>query len=454
MPSSKFKEKKLIRLLEQDRFEEIRKKYSKIDPADLADILEDLDNEDVEKIFSILDNDYASDVIVEMEPNEVEDVIEMLPPKKLAEMMNEMAPDDAADFFNELKEDEKEEVSKYLTEEQQHQLNELLDYEEDSAGGLMTSEFCALVSNKTVQEAINLIAATDFSDPVSTIFVVDNDNHLIGSINISELLAKSRNEKLENVIERDPVCSTVDQDQEEVAQKFLKYDLYAMPVVDENNRLVGRITVDDVMDVIHDEANEDMAHMAGAPDIERNELSPFRIVKLRLPWLMITMCTGMIVSIIIQKMTGVTNIEALAAFVPVIMAMGGNTGMQSSAVTIRSIALGEIEFNQLISVFGRELTVGIIMGLSCGIFAMFVVWANISFFHASLTQPPIKLAVIVSCSMCIAMAFAAFTGTMMPIILHRFDIDPAVASGPFVTTGNDLSATLIYFLICYVLLKM
>ena len=161
----------------------------------------------------------------------------------------------------------------------------------------------------------------------------------------------------------------------------------------------------------------------------------------------------MVISVIIQKLIGFTKVEGMAAFVPMIMAMGGNTGMQASAVTIRSIALGEIEFSKLFSVFSREAIVGIMMGIACGLLTAFIVWINVRFFDADISRPPLKLAFVVAISMCTAMTFAALTGTALPIFLSRFNIDPALASGPFVTTGNDLSACLIYFSMCIVLLN-
>lgn len=449
----KITEKRLKRLLEEGRSEELRKLLFNTDPADLADAIEELESEDVEKIFSVMDNEFASEVIVEMEPNDVDEVVDILSPAKIAELMTEMAPDDAVDFYQDLEEDEKADVLKHLKSEDRLALAGLLDYDEDTAGGLMTPELCSVPATATVQQAINAIVGTRFADPVNYIFAVGDDNLLIGGISVSELLTKRRDETLGDVANKDLIVGVIDEDQEEVARKFRKYDLIVMPVVDENKRLVGRITVDDVMDVFHEEASEDMAHLSGAPDIESNEDSPLRIARLRLPWLMITMFTGMAISVIIQNIVGLTEVEALAAFVPVIMAMGGSTGMQASAVTIRSIALGQIEFEKLLSVFGREILVGSIMGITCGVLAGFAVWLNLHYFGGDITHSIVKLAVIVSISMTCAMAFAALGGTIMPIVLHRFDIDPALASGPFVTTGNDLAATSIYFVICLALLK-
>lgn len=454
MPQAVLHKEELEKLLESRNSEELKKKLAHTDPADVADLLEELDTDDMEKVFSILDDEIASEVIVEMEQGDVDDVVEKLSPEKLAAIIAEMAPDDAVDFFSDLDRDEQKEVWKLLDKEDRQKIRSLLDYEEDSAGGIMTPELCAVVSSATVQQAFNALAETDFSDPISMIFVVDEDQRLLGAISISHLITKPKNALMKEVAEPCPVVAMVDEDQENIANNFRKYDLYVMPVVDENNKLVGRITADDVMDVMHEEANEDFARMAGAPDIEHNEDSPFRIVKLRLPWLMITLFTGIIISAIVQKIIGLKNAENLAAFVPVILAMGGNTGMQASAVTVRSIALGEIGFGKLFMVMMREVLVGFIMGAVCGFFVAVMVFSSLHFFPAEQTQPALKLSFIIGISMCVAMTFAAVTGSVMPIFLNQLRIDPAVASGPFVTTGNDLSASLIYFFMCYILLSI
>jgi magnesium transporter len=390
-----------------------------------------------------------------MEAGEVEDVIDSLSPDRLAGMIREMAPDDAADFFNDLDQKEQDEVLPYLNNKERAELKELTDYEEDTAGGLMTPEVCAVSSSVTVQQAINALAKADFSDPVTMIFVVDAQHHLVGSIHISELISKPGKALIKDVVNKDIEVARVDEPSWDTALDFRKYDLYVMPVVDAENRLLGRITVDDVMDVMDEEAADDIAKLSGAPDIEAREDSPLSIVKLRLPWLMITMFTGTLISLIVQKIINIQSAGKLAAFVPVILAMGGNTGMQASAVTIRSIALGEIEFGRLFVVFAREILVGAIMGIVCGVMTAFIVWLNLTFFggmHASAVM--IKMMFVVAASMFIAMSFAAFTGTMLPIVLNQLKIDPAVATGPFVTTGNDLSASLIYLGMCYILLNV
>jgi len=443
-------------LIDTSSFAEVGNRLAGIDPADIADIFKDLSSKDLEVLFTVLSPEMASDVILEMEPEDVDDVVEALSPEQLADMIGEMAPDDAVDFYSDLETEEQNAVLLHIDEEDRTKIKELIDYEEDSAGGLMTSELCAVNAQSTVHQCLNLIAEADFSDPISTVFVVDSNKHLVGNIGISYLLAEGRNTLMKDVdrLDSHPVSSTTDEDQESIAHKFRRYDLYVMPVVDENNVLIGRITADDVMDVMLEEADEDLAHIAGAPDIEHHVESPVSIVGLRLPWLMITMCAGMIISVVVNGIIGLEGAKSLAAFVPVIMAMGGNTGMQASAVTIRSIALGQIQFDRLFSVFAREFMVGALMGGVCGVIAAIMVATNLHFFSSEVLvfSDIAMFSGVVSVSMWGAMTFAAFAGTILPILLHRFNIDPAVASGPFVTTGNDLSASLIYFVMCYLLL--
>lgn len=455
MAKRKFNKKAFRKLLKQQQFEELRNTIAATDPADLADILEELRAEEVEQAFDILDNETASEVIVEMETGDAEDVIESLPPARLAGILREMAPDDAADFFNELDQKDQDEILPFLNNKERQELKELTEYDDDSAGGLMTPEVCAVASNATVEQAISAMTKAEFADPITMIFVVDSEYHLTGSIHISELIAKPCTAKIADVITKDIITAHVDDLRQDIALKFRKYDLYVMPVVDDDGKLVGRITADDVMDVMDEEAADDIAKLAGAPDIETKEDSPLTIVRLRLPWLMITMMSGTLVSLVVQQIINIHGAEKLTAFVPVILAMGGNTGMQASAVTIRSIALGEIELDRLMNVFGRELRIGAMMGIICGILAGMIVWLNLTVFgNVVISTPMPTLMAIVGISMFIAMTFAAFSGTMLPIVLNQFKIDPALASGPFVSTSNDLSASLIYLLICSILLNL
>ncbi|NOY76117.1 MAG: magnesium transporter [Kiritimatiellaeota bacterium] len=423
-------------------------------PQDTAELLEKVEKETKTIIFAELPTELAADILVEMDSEEIADIIQELDSDRVAALLVEMPSDDRADVFREINDERKGEILAKFSEKDRQELKKLLGYDEDSAGDLMTPELCAVRADATVQEAILAIAQEEYDDPISVVFVIDDQKRMKGAINISDLLSKPRGSLMEDVVEEFPVFAGTDEDQESIANNFRKYDLYVMPVLDQSGRLVGRITADDVMDVMEEEAVEDIAHMAGAPDMERNEDSPFKVATLRLPWLMITMFSGILVSIIIQKMIGLTSVEGLAAFVPVIMAMGGNTGMQASAVTVRGIALGELASAKLLKISLKEISVGMLMGLVCGCLTGLLVWANLSYFEHAMSIPPVKLGVVVAISMCSAMTFAALTGTLLPILLHHLKIDPALASGPFVTTGNDLSASMIYFMMCFLLLKL
>jgi magnesium transporter len=306
--------KQLEELLHTSSYSELIHKLDAMDPADVADLLEEIPPEQQDKIFSILDAEKASDVLVEFEQNELDDFIERATPEELAKFISEMAPDDQADVLAKVDSDNRKKVMNYLPEDERQKLRALLGYDEESAGGIMTPELCVVPIDATVQEAVMAIAEREFDDPISMVFAIDKQGKLEGAAHISELLSKPGNAKMRDVIEKVQAVAKVDEDQETIANNFRKYDMLVMPVVDDNGILVGRITVDDVMDVMQEEAVEDIAHMAGAPDMETHEDSPVKIVALRMPWLMITMFAGLINSVIIQKMIGLTTIEGLAAY--------------------------------------------------------------------------------------------------------------------------------------------
>ena len=454
MSMQKFTNIDLMQLLEDRRENEIISLVKGLDPADIVDLLENIEPEELKIFFSIIDPVIAADILVDMDWSDIDDFIDLIADDKLAVIISNMASDDQADFYSYLDEERQKEILKLLPETDRIALRQLLGYDEESAGGIMTPEFCAIKTNETVQEAIYAIANQEYDDPISMIFAVDQDNRLKGAIHVSELLSKPRNSKILDIIEDIQAVAKTNDDQETVANNFRKYDLFVMPVIDSNGVLVGRVTVDDVMDVIQDEAVEDIAKMAGAPDMEVHEDSPFKVATLRLPWLLITMITGLIISLIIQNMIKLTAVEGVVAYIPVVMAMGGNTGMQASALTVRGIALGEIEFGKLFKISLKEICVGTLMGIVCGGFSAGIIWFKLSYLGGASPISPLKMAFVVAISMCTAMAFAALCGTLLPIILHKLKIDPALASGPFVTTGNDLAASMIYFAMCFFLLKV
>lgn len=440
--------------LDHKRPAEQRERLRRMDPADVADLLEDAPPDSRDRIFEMLDVDQASDVFVELQPDVADDLAEGLSPEEFADLVDQMAPDDAADVLADLEEDQRVRVLAAM--EDGDAVAELLPYSEDSAGHVMTTEVCAMTGETTVAQAREEFSDSEGADPYFYIFVVDNlqERRLLGLLPATALLSAEPESTLEQLAESDFVACGIDDDQEEVAQTFRKYDLWVLPVLTPDGRLAGRITVDDVMDVMHEEADEDLAYMVGAPDIDEEEDSPFRIVRLRLPWLVITVFAGIGNSIIVTKMlAAVDNIVAIAVFVPVILAMGGNTGMQSSAIAVRGIALDARRYRRLLRLVGREMLVGACLGGCCGILAGGLVFSVIVLTGADTGGlNPVRIAGSVSLAMALAMMFASSFGSIFPILLHRLHVDPAVASGPFVTTSNDLSSAAIYFLVCYLLL--
>lgn len=441
-------------LIRDEHWTDVLHRLRTMDPADVADLLEDVPGDARDHLFEMLDVDQASEVFVEFEQSVADDLAEGMSHDDLADLVDQMAPDDAADVLTDL--EDRQRAGVLAAMEEGDAVASLLPYPEDSAGHVMTTEVCALPRLATVADAREAVAATESADPYFYIFVVDdlNERRLLGLLPVVDLLAADPDQAVESLANKDFISCSVDEDQEEVARKCRKYDLWVLPVLTAEGRLAGRITVDDVMDVVHDEADEDLARMVGAPDIDEEEDSPLQIVRLRLPWLVITVFAGIANSVIVTKMLAVVdNIVAVAVFVPVILAMGGNTGMQSSAIAVRGIALGASRYRRLLRLAAREVFVGGCLGVCCGALAAGLVWAVLVLTGAETGGiPPSRVAFAVGVAMSLAMAFASSFGAIFPILLHRLKIDPAVASGPFVTTSNDLSSAAIYFLACFLLL--
>jgi magnesium transporter len=312
----------------------------------------------------------------------------------------------------------------------------------------MTTDVVAMRSDQTVNEAINAIAYMDAHEPFVNANIIDRDGKLTGYIDLWELLREKRRDRpLGDLVHKDFIAAEVSTDQEEVARLMAHYDLSVIPVVDSQGRLVGRITSDDVLDVMRDEASEDIFRLAGSDDAELETESTLKTCLVRLPWLLITLGGGFVTTLILNAFhSHITNIIILASFVPVILAMGGNTGIQSSTLIIRSIALGQFRNRRLSSLLLKEIASGATMGLVSGIL--------IGAFAAALTllspddaanTPALLVAVTVSLALFASMTFAASFGALAPVILEKIKADPAVASGPFVTITNDIVAALIYF---------
>ncbi|MGD9873323.1 MAG: magnesium transporter [Kiritimatiellia bacterium] len=426
-------------------------------PQDLAELLNKLLPEERIEVFALIDETAQADVLAELEGLAEDEVLNSLTNNELADLVEEMDPDDAADVIAELPEERSEEVLELMEEDESRDVRELLKYEENTAGGIMTPEIVAVRESMTVAEALDSIPYIEGSEPFYYAYVVDDGHVLKGSIGLWEML-KIRNRQITMgaIAHKDVVSVPYSMDQEEVARIISRYDLLAVPVTDDGGKLLGRVTVDDVVDVLQEEASEDIFRFAGSDDSELTAMTPLHACGARLPWLLITLCTGFVTSFLFKKfLTDLSQVMVLSFFVPVVMAMGGNTGIQSSTLVVRGLALGTLEGRSMLKVLGREISAGAMMGVACA--AIIGLWARYLIHisgHEDALHTPFYLAATVGISLFVAMTFAAVFGAMVPIALNRLKVDPAVASGPFVTSSNDIFALLIYYSVSLALLGL
>ena len=430
--------------IEGELWDQIPTFLNNLHPADIAEIINQAPEGVQNSLFELLNQEIKPDVMAELDQQAEFDVLEELSDEEISDIVEEMAPDDAADLLGDLEDEQREEILELMEEEESDEVRELLKYDEDTAGGIMTSNFIAIRADMNVSQALKYIRTLDIEEAVYFAYVVSSDGKLQGYIQIWDLIRNTNLEKpLSSFFINDTISVKTYTDQEEVAKIASKYDLSSMPVVDDNNILVGRITVDDIIDVIEEEASEDIFKLAGSNDSELEYKSPIHAVKARLPWLMITLFAGLISTLILKQfMNKFEDILMLSFFVPVIMAMAGNTGIQSSTLIVRGLAVGSINENGIGKLLFREFYAGALMGLVSGIVAG--IWSSFIGGNES-SVPSHYLALTVGISLFSAMMFAAVFGAFAPLILNKLKADPAVASGPFVTASNDILALLIYY---------
>jgi len=433
--------------IKEKQWEQIPKLFAELHPADIAEMINHAPASVHNKLFELIDDEIKPAVLAELEDQAGADILDELTDEEISGIVEEMAPDDAADVLGDL-EERGEEILELMEDEESEEVRELLQYEEDTAGGIMTTDFVAVPAKMTAAEAIEYIGTLELDEPIYFVYVVDSLGRLTGWIQLWELLKQAnRNQPLGKLAHKDPISVRTDTDQEEVARLASKYNLSSLPVLDKQGKLVGRVTVDDIMDVIEEEASEDIFKLAGSDDSELEYASPLHACKTRLPWLLITLGTGFITSLILKSYIhhlSLSEIVSLSFFVPIIMAMGGNTGIQSSTLIVRSIALGVSHSRQVIKIIAHEIATGAVMGIICG--TTIGLWARFVIVHEGQSAvSPSYLALTVGIALLSAMAFAAVFGALVPVLLNSIKIDPAVASGPFVTASNDIFALLIYY---------
>jgi magnesium transporter len=409
--------------------------------ADVAEILDKLSNEEAKFIYFLVDEDTQADILMELDEEVRDRFLASLSIKEIADQLENLDSNDAADILGELSEDKIQEViSQMDDDEAAEDIVDLLNYDEDTAGGLMQKEFLQAHIDWPVNRTIvELRKQAEDVEKVYNIFVVDDSNRLLGVLSLKRLLFSNVKTKIADLYQSKNIISVNTSDSaEEVAAVMEKYDLVSVPVVDYQNKLVGRITLDDIVDYIKEEADKDFQLATGITEPIERDASIWRVARARLPWLIIGLLGGTLGAKVISGFEGsITQIPALAFFIPLITAMGGNVGVQSSAIVVQSLARGTKDFGNIFHKLLREAAVGLFNG---------VLLASIIFVIAYFFGNA-QLGFVVSISLFTVIIFAAVIGTLIPLVLNHYKIDPALATGPFITTLNDVTGLFIYFTI-------
>ncbi len=441
----------VLQFLKTDQDEMLVELLSDCHTADIAEIITDLQGDERLHLFSLLTDEQSAEVFSELDVDDFIELFSILTRKQKQSILNIMPNDDIVDIIGEMPDELKDRMLKLLDSEDAEDVSELLVYDEDTAGGIMTSEYVDLNMNMQVADAIDFLRnnAPD-AETVYYVYVVDEKGVLVGIISLRQLLVTKGDTLIKDIMNENVISARVDDDQEEAARIVSKYSFLALPVIDSEEKLVGIITVDDIIDILEEEATEDMLKFAGTSDeeLEANErnvlFSIYKSVKSRLPWLIITIFGGMLSAYVVSSFENVLSADAtIALFMPLLAGMGGNVGTQSSTITVRTIALNDVRGRETLRLILHEVFVGLFVGLICA-----SIVALISYFMKS----RIVFSLIVGLSMFANIFTAAIIGTTVPLVFKKVGVDPAVASAPFITTTIDITGLTIYFTLATVLM--
>jgi len=408
----------------------------KIEPEDIAEMLADFPPREKLKIFNSLSLENAAVVLDDTDPQTRLMLLQKIDADKLAEVLDEMPVDEAADVIEEASEETRGGILDLMEEKDAEEVEEILSYPPDSAARVMNPEFIFVKENNDVEDAVKYIRGQEVGEDVFYIYVVDEKMKLRGAVPIRKFLTSPDGTLIKDIMERDIHSIPARADQEKAALIMKKYDLFSLPVVDDNGSLVGRITVDDIMDVMDEEHAEDISRMTGTIEEEQGTETTLQAAKNRLPWLVACMLGSIVTGLVIQfyEITLAETI-ALVSFIPVITATGGNSGVQASTVVVRGIALGQMSYLHIFEEVWRQFKIALGLGVVCG--AVLTVLANIWMKNS-------MVGIIVGLSIFVVVVWSNFVGVVTPMIFKRLRIDPAIASGPFITTLNDVIGVAIY----------
>ena len=441
-------------LIASKKFKEVKDLLSNENASDIAELIEDLEIQDIAKLFRLVKKEDAADVFSYLPLTIETELLAYLTDKEAVEIINEMFADDATDVLEEMPANVVTRLLKQCDADTRKDINRLLKYPEDSAGSVMTVEYAHLVNNITIKQALSTLRReTSEYETINICYVVDEKRKLVGELSLKDIILANPDDIVGDVARKDPVCVKTTADQEDVAKLFKKYDLTVMPVVDSEDRLVGIITIDDVVDIIEEETTEDIEKMAAILPTDKPylDVSVFETWKTRIPWLLLLMIsatfTGSIISSFEDKLA---IIPILTAYIPMLMDTGGNAGSQASVTIIRSLSLNQIELKDILKVMWKELRVSIITGFTLAV-ANFgkLMLIDKMIFNYNIT---IYVAIVICLTIFVIVVVAKLIGCTLPIITKRLGFDPAVMASPFITTIIDALGLLVYFKIATMVL--
>ena len=428
------------KLLEEKKYNVLKEKLKMVNSADIPTILEDLDKENVVKLFRILPKEQAGEAFSYMEPYMKEKLIQDLTDTELKGIINELFMDDTVDLIEEMPSNVVKKILKVVNAKDRKIINELLQYPEDSAGSIMTTEFIDLKETMTVEQALQRIRDIGIdSETIYNCYVLNKNRVLLGIIDIKEILISKKEQVIKELMTTNVISVNTLEDQEDVAKLFDKYDMYAIPVVDTENRLVGIITVDDAINVLQDETSEDFEKMAAMSPSEKGyfETSVFHHAKNRIVWLLVLMLSSAITGgIITNYEQAFAAVPLLVAFIPMIMGTGGNCGSQSSTLIIRGLATDEIELKDIFKALWKEFRVSIIVGITLAI---------VNGIRIMIQYDDIQLAIVIGLTLIATVALSKALGCLLPMLAKKLKLDPAIMATPLITTLVDIFSILVYF---------
>ena len=451
-------QKALLQMLEEKKYATLRDILVTMNPSDIAALFSDLEEKQIPILFRLLPKEAAAETFVEMEPDNQELLIRGFSDNELKQVLDELYVDDAADIVEEMPANVVKRILKNADPEMRSSINQILRYPENSAGSIMTTEYVSLRPSMTVEEAILRIRRQGVDkETIYTCYVTAKDRTLMGLVTVKDLLLAEDDETvIEDIMLTNLISVTTRTDQEEVAHMFSKYNFLALPVVDGEKRMVGIVTFDAAMDVMEEEATEDIAMMSGMLPSEKSYLknSVFELFRNRIPWLMLLMVSATFTGLIMNAFEGALAAQiALSAFIPMLMGTGGNSGSQSSVTVIRALSLGELRFRDIGLVLWKEFRTALLCGVSLAVVCFAKIWFidHLLFGNNDIT-PMVDL--VVCLALCVTVIVAKIVGCLLPMAAKAMRLDPAVMASPFISTIVDALSLLVYFLFARNLLPM